>query len=111
MLCKTSMTSGTSVRNLLAAIRAVRGADAPDVITEARRDVAILKIRHYLDHGRPVITLVTSSEPDDHYVAIVGRLGDSLLVADSANVELVEPWTEEEMSEWWAAPRVWAVAL
>lgn len=98
-LCKTSGTDGTSARNIIKAVQSLgcRGV----VVKEKRAEVALLKLRHWLNHGRPMVICV---DEGSHWVAVVGTLGDlRILVADPADNELVVSCDSAELVDWWAA--------
>jgi hypothetical protein len=66
-----------------------------------------LKMR--LTEGRPSLLPVDDGE---HWVAAVGLLGDSVLVADSADPELVVPYTQAALTRRWKTgdpPQYWAM--
>lgn len=95
--CGTTATNGTPTKNVLRAAQKIEGC-APVVIREKRSDVALLKLEHAVNDGRPVLLVVDSGE---HWVAAVGKLGDRYLVADSANTELVISMTAAELEARW----------
>src|SRR5690349_23329730 len=84
-LCQTDATQGTPVANVVRAARTIEGLE-PRRIQETRADVALLQLLEALRAGRPVLLCVDN---DSHYVAAVGTLGNRVLVADSADSELV----------------------
>ncbi len=106
VLAKTSATEGTSTKKLLAAIRAV--GRFPLVINEKRPSVAILYLCAMLDDGRSAVLCV---DDGSHWVAAVGLLGERVLVADSADSELVVSVTRTELAEWWADDRCYGIVL
>lgn len=85
VLCRTTATDGTSPAKLLAAAAKVDGAK-PWKIVAGRADVASGLLFLALSNGRPVLPLVDKST---HWIAVVGHLKDRLLVADSAQNDLV----------------------
>lgn len=101
----TGMTpaSGTSPRGILKALHAVLPeGQGPGVINESRDDVALLKLLAALDTGHPVICCV---DKDDHWVAAVGTLGRAiLLVADSADTELILSYQPPDFLARWRGP-------
>lgn len=98
VLCKTSGTDGTSARNIIKAVQSLGCKGV--VVKEKRAAVAILMLRHWLALGRPMILCV---DEGSHWVAVVGTLGDRVLVADPADNELVVSCDSAEMVDWWAA--------
>lgn len=97
VLCQANATTGTPPASMVKAVRSVDGV-TPRLIRETRPEVAVLKLLALLDHGRPVLLVVDSSS---HWVAAVGRLGDRVLVADSADLELVLSYTPDELAARW----------
>lgn len=91
---------GTSPRGLLRAISAV-SADlpglAPSVISEARADVALLKLVVALE----MYAVILCVDSDSHWVTAFGRLGPLVHVADSAHPELVVHLTRDEVMTRW----------
>lgn len=87
-LCRTSATDGTSLRNLFKAAARIEGC-TPYLIKEKRTDVALLKLTESIRRGRPAILSWRSDAPSDHWVAVIGMLGDRFTVADSGHSELV----------------------
>lgn len=96
-LCKTSATEGTSAKRLLSALRSIETCQ-PAELREKRQDVAMLKLDKALQYGRPVILCVAENT---HWVAAVGALGGRVLVADSADNELVLSKSLEQLTTWW----------
>lgn len=106
-MCKTTATDGTPPKRLLAAIMAVGRKGV--VIKERRADVAITFLAHWLDRGRPVILCVDQGQ---HWVAAVGMLGERILVADSADNDLVLSYSREELLKRWAEGKsFWGVVV
>lgn len=107
-LCKTNATDGTPTKRLLAAVKGLglRGI----VIKEKRAEVALLKLDHWLQRGRPAILCVDN---DSHWVAAIGVLNDRILVADSADNELVLSYDRTALVERWEADAgtCWGVVL
>lgn len=99
--CKTSATDGTSLRKIFAAAGKIEGC-YPVTLREKRSDVALLKLSEALRRGRPVVIAWCTNNPGDHWVAVVGMLGDRYLVADSAHNELVITYTTGELINRWA---------
>lgn len=100
--CKTSATHGTSSRNIVKALSKIEGCD-PLLIKEKRLVVARLLLNDALRRGRPVVIAWNSEEPGDHWVAVVGLLGDRYLVADSADNELVVSGDDLWLADHWGA--------
>lgn len=96
-LCKTTGTAGTSPKKLYQALRTVDEV-SPGMLIEARPDVAMLRLEAALRRGRSVILCVDNYE---HWVAAIGVLGDRVLVADSADNELVLSLTPGEVLGRW----------
>ena len=97
-LCKTSATKGTSPRNLFRAAEKIEGC-YPAVLREKRGYVALLSLEHTVGKGRPALLVVDEGQ---HWVAVVGRLGDRFLVADSADNELVVSYDASTLLDRWA---------
>lgn len=100
-LLGTSPVNGTSTRGLIKGLNQIDGC-RPVTIREKRRDVALLRLRFALDAGRPVILTWRCTEPADHWVAAVGRLGERYLIADSADAELVLSLRVETLADQWS---------
>jgi ABC-type bacteriocin/lantibiotic exporter with double-glycine peptidase domain len=83
--CGTTATKGTPLRGIYRAAVKIEGCD-PVVLRERRMDVAMLKLDHSVRKGRPAVLIV---DQGNHWVAVVGTLGDRYLVADSGDSELV----------------------
>ncbi len=109
-LCGTTMTDGTTTKKLVKALATIAEL-RPVPIRERRRDIAMMRLHEALLAGRPVILLVNSEQPEDHYVAVVGMLGSRYLIADSADHELVISRTPEDVSGWWGDAVTWGVVL
>lgn len=97
-LCKTSGTDGTSARNIIKAVQSLGCKGV--VVKEKRAAVATLMLRHWLAQGRPSILCVDEAS---HWVAVIGALGDRILVADPADNELVVSVDSAELVDWWTA--------
>lgn len=95
--CGTTATKGTPTKGILKAAQKIEGC-SPIVIRERRSDVALLKLEHAVNEGRPVLLCVDHGE---HWVAAVGKLGERYLVADSANSELVVSYSTTEIEARW----------
>lgn len=99
-LCGTSATDGTPTRNILKAAGKIDGC-RPVLLRERRRDIALMRLAEALRRGRPVVLSWNSAEPGDHWVAVVGVLGERYLVADSADGELVVSRGVDELEAAW----------
>lgn len=99
-LCRTTGTEGTSPANLIRALATVEGVEAA-VLSEAREDVAMLRLEAALRRGRPLVLCVDDA---GHWVAAIGVLGDRVLVADPADNELVLSLAPGELARRWAGP-------
>ncbi len=95
-LCKTTATEGTTPKRLVAAVRAV--GREPVIIKERREAVALLWLSHFLATGRSAVLCVDN---DTHWVAAVGLLGERILIADSADNELVLSLSRAKLAERW----------
>lgn len=96
VMCKTTATEGTSAKRIVAAITAL--GRKPLVLREKRAEVAILFLSHWLSQGRPAVLCVDSWS---HWVAAIGLMGDRVLVADSADNELVLSLRRQELADRW----------
>lgn len=105
-LCKTTATEGTSPKKLLAAITAVGRKGI--VIKERRTSVALAFLEGALSRGRSVVLCVDN---DSHWVAAVGLLGDRVLVADSADNDLVLSYDLAGLAKRWGEGRYYGIAL
>lgn len=81
------------------------------LIRERRRDIALLKLSEAVRRGRPVILSWRVDEPGDHWIAVIGVLGDRYLVADSGDAELVISCTLDELVDRWRDTRWEGVIL
>lgn len=108
--CKTSATKGTSVSNLMKAASKIEGCH-PVKILEAKRDVALLRLRFALMQGRSVVMCWRTEVPGDHLVGAIGMLGDRYLIADPADSELVISLSVEELEDKWRDSKYEAVIL
>lgn len=108
--CGTSATNGTPTRGILRAATKIEGCN-PVVLRESKSDVALLKLEHALRRGRPVVIAWCSETPGDHWVAVVGVLGERFLVADSANSELVISYPVNELEAKWRDTKYEGVVL
>jgi ABC-type bacteriocin/lantibiotic exporter with double-glycine peptidase domain len=108
--CGTSATNGTPTRGILKAASKIDGC-SPWVLREARRDVALLKLEHAVRRGRPAVVAWNSGSPGDHWVAVIGVLGERYLVADSADSELVLTYSVDELEAKWRDTKYEGVVL
>lgn len=104
--CGTTATDGTSPKGLLKGAKAF--GRQPLIINEKRATVATLWLRHFLSHGRPVVLCVDKSE---HWVTAVAAMGDRILVADSADNELVLSYTTSALASRWGEARHYGIVL
>lgn len=95
-LCGTT-TEGTDGPALVRGAAKIPGL-TPVPLRESRPDVAVLRLVAALRAGRPVVLAVDS---DEHWVAAVGLLGERVLVADSADNELVQSLPLSQLLERW----------
>ncbi len=108
--CGTSATNGTPTRGILRAASKIEGC-YPVVLREAKRDVALLKLEHAIRRGRPAVIAWCSQSPGDHWVAVVGVLGERFLVADAANSDLVISVEVDELEARWRDSKYEGVIL
>lgn len=108
--CGTSATNGTPTRGILKAAQKIEGCN-PVVLREGKSDVALLKLEHALRRGRPVIIAWRVLTPGDHWVAVVGVLGERFLVADAADSELVVSYAVDELEVKWRDTKFEGVVL
>lgn len=95
-LCKTTGTMGTSPKNLVNAARAA--GRAPLVINERRGEVAALFLDTWLRLGRSAIICVDSGE---HWIAVIGVLGERVVLCDPADSDLVFTVTRGDLVKRW----------
>lgn len=100
--CRTSATKGTSALQLGRGARTL-GFTVECEVKEARSDVAAMYLKGLVDRGTVPIIAV---DADSHWAAVVGRLGNRYLVADSAENELVLSYSEGELLQRWNTPNV-----
>lgn len=104
-LCNTSAVSGTQPRQLLSALKTVSGLSCGVLKERSRRDAALLKLLECLRLGKPVILCV---DQGTHWVTSIGILGSPpsirVLVADSADLDLVVSLTPSELLKRWGPP-------
>lgn len=112
VLCRTSATDGTSPRNLVRAVGQLKeSCDLPDPTTILVRSApaALGLLRHALLGGRSLVLLVDAAE---HYAAAVGLLGATVLLVDSADSDVVQFLSDDELlARWDDGGRYWAVRL
>lgn len=100
-LTGTTAADGTGPKGILRALHAILPTP-PGQINETREDVAILKLLAALNAGHPVVCCV---DQDEHWVSAVGTLGGNiLLVADSADNELILSYSPTNFLARWAGP-------
>lgn len=113
-LCKTSATNGTSPRNLVRAIEHLKeSCDLRDheIIKTGDPMAAWGLLVHGLSQGHASVGLVDDAQ---HYVSCVGLLGESVLVVDSGDSEVLVTYTREEWLERWDSGGrfgYWAIIL
>lgn len=90
-LAKTSAWDGTGAKGIIEALRKV--GVTPGVVQEAREDVFALKVDKALSDGHSIVACISTDKPWDHWVALVGRLGGFITVADPARGTLSVPQT------------------
>lgn len=95
-LSKQTAEGGTSKSNLIAAAEAV-GVEVVNV-SEQRSEVAGWCLESALSSGHPAIIIVDN---DEHYVAVVGKLGSVYIVADSADNDLLCFYSRDKLLERW----------
>ena len=97
-LLGTSATEGTSTLKMLRGLVKIDGL-LVRLITESRSEIAHLRLDAALRSGRPCVVCVDSGS---HYVCAIGRLGTGrIIVADSADTELVLSYTWEDFMQRW----------
>ena len=89
--------NGTSSANLRKAAEAV-GVDTV-VIAEQRAESAAWALYTYVHSGSPGLLVVDN---DEHWIAVVGKLGSTYIVADSADNDLLLFYTQDELLSRWA---------
>lgn len=95
-VCKTD-ADGTSPKQLIAGAKAM-GLEVVAEIREAKPDVALLRLDRALTRGLAAVLVV---DDDEHWIAVVGMIGQRYLVADSADSELVLSLDAEALAERW----------
>lgn len=98
---------GTSHKGIIKAVRAMEQPGLMGMpLSEARGDVALLRLLASLQAGHTVLLVVDNYE---HWVCAFGLLGSgrsvTVHVADSAYTELVRHMTPAALLEWWRPPR------
>lgn len=110
-LLGTSATEGTPTAKLLKGLYKIEGL-LPRRIDESREEIAHLRLDAALRSGRPVVLCVDNGS---HYVCAIGRLGTGrVLIADSADTELVIAYTWPDFMARWAEDAkkpYWGVVL
>jgi len=95
--CGTTATKGTPTKGVHKAASKIEGC-SPVALREKRCDVAMLKLDRSIRIGRPALLVVDEGQ---HWVAVVGFLGERYLVADSGDSELVLSYTAAGLEERW----------
>lgn len=108
--CKTSATNGTTTSNIIKAARAIEGC-TPVKLLETKRDVALLKLFYAVTSGRACVISWCSQEPGDHWVAVIGKLGERYLIADAGDSELIIAVDAIELERRWRDNRYEGVIL
>jgi ABC-type bacteriocin/lantibiotic exporter with double-glycine peptidase domain len=106
LLCGTDAVQGTYTIQLIAAIDTIAGCKAK-VISEKSEQVAWYMLTEALRAGRSAVLCVDS---DEHYVAAIGLLGERIVIADSAMMELVITYKQRQLAKRWG-PDYWGVIL
>lgn len=110
-LCHTT-PDGTTPRNLVKAANLI--SSGAFEVRERRPEVAIAFLRDSCRAGRAGVALVDEGE---HYVAIVGRLGQRFVVVDPAHNDMVLCYNLDDWLARWRYPgpgssiHYWAVIL
>ena len=94
-LARTNV-AGTDDNDMLHALRALEY--ETHVINTKDEDAAWHLLHSQLVLGRPVLLAV---EKDTHWAAAVGLLGERVLVADSADGDVIKSWEPDELLKWW----------
>lgn len=110
-LCRTT-TNGTPSAAMLRALRSLRESCnlvGPSEISEAKPDVALLRLLEALRSGRPVICCVRTTDPWDHWAlacGLLGSAGDHLRIncEDSGDHEITRHRTPADFLDWWRGP-------
>lgn len=103
-LCGTT-ADGTTPTGLKRAIDRLRESCdlRPGEMRDSHADIALLRLGAVLAHGRPAVLLVDGW---GHWVAAVGRLGDTFVVADSAHLRQVVYLPPSALAARWGHPGV-----
>jgi ABC-type bacteriocin/lantibiotic exporter with double-glycine peptidase domain len=70
-------------------------------IVEQRERNAMLALYYAIDNNMPVIIPIRNWE---HWVAVVGKLGNNYIVVDSGSDDLLYFYTAKEVSDLWRSP-------
>lgn len=106
-LCRTTAIKGTDLRSLQAGIKAV--GRTPRVLSERRFDVAYSFLCDALRGEEAAVLCV---DKGDHWVAAIGLLGERVLIADSADNELVLSLAPDMLkARWLSTARYYGVIL
>jgi len=97
LLCGTTAIQGTPPRRMIKGLESIHELDV-QVISEHRKEIALLLLCESLRDGRPVILLVDKNE---HWIAAIGLLGDRIIIADGADNELVTSYNTDGISGRW----------
>lgn len=89
---------GTSPVNLRKAAEAV-GVETVNV-SEQRREVARWCLEYHLHNGHPGLIIVDN---DDHWVAVIGHLNGTYIVADTADNDLLVFYSAEGLLDRWCS--------
>ena len=95
-VCKTTAASGTSVRQLVNGAKQLGGLGLRLDFSLAQHAVAALY--YHLARGHSACIVV---DDDAHWAAVVGSISTRLLVADSADLELVLSLDEPTLCARW----------
>lgn len=106
VLCRTNATEGTYTTALMKAINTIRGTKCKEITGKSLLE-AMWYLTEALRGGRPVILCV---DDEGHYITAVGLLGDRVLVADSADNELVLSYKLTGLKKRWK-PAYWGVIV
>lgn len=100
-------TTGTSQGNLEKALTSL-GVEF-DRINEKRGNVAAWAIGFHLRSGNSVVIIV---DEFDHWISVVGILGDRYILCDSADNDLILFYSEEELlTRWECSGRFYGVIV
>lgn len=95
-VCKTTATDGTSVRQLIQGAKSLGGLGLRLDFTQGH--MAVASLYYHLARGHAMCICVRN---DSHWAAVVGSIGTRLLVADSAELELVLAMDEPALCQFW----------